>query len=291
MIDALEQFMGYIRVEKGLSPNTQEAYSNDIHQWLEFLENSGLGEDDASHEYISLLKRSGLAAVSIARKITSLRMFYSFLLQEGQIQSSPFELVDLPKLPKQLPKYLTVSEIETMLKHAENQPFPLRDTAMLETLYGCGLRVSELISLNLEDLEFQEGFVRCIGKGSKERWIPFGSATADSLKRYIREERASLLKNKKSSAVFLNRRGDRISRVSVWKMIQHLVSQCDFHKTVSPHTFRHSFATHLLDNGADLRIVQELLGHSNIATTQIYTHLSKEQLYRVFKQFHPRNHR
>jgi integrase/recombinase XerD len=290
MIRHLDDFMGYIGIEKGLSRNTQEAYSNDILQWFEYLEDTGFKPEQASHKFIAYMREVELAPVSIARKITSLRMFYSWLLQEGYVEISPFELVDLPKLPKQLPKYLTFDEIEALLAETQQNKAAFRDRAIIETLYGCGLRVTELISLDMTDIEFNEGFLRCFGKGSKERWIPVGKWALDSLKSYVQTERPLLLKDgKKESAVFVNRRGSRISRVAVWKMIQSLKTRAGISKQISPHTFRHSFATHLLDNGADLRIVQELLGHANIATTQIYTHLSKEQLHRVFKQFHPRN--
>lgn len=287
--DYLDEFMGFIRVEKGLSDHTCEAYANDILQWLNYLEEFAAHENNlAASEYLSFLRDSDLEVSSIARKITSLRMYYKWMLRENIISESPFETIRLPKQGLHLPQFLTVAEVNAILRECQAVPFPKRNTAIIEVLYGCGLRVSELVGLNINDIEFTEGFLRCFGKGSKERWVPIGKCALVALESYLREERAVLAKDREQ-AIFLNRHGRRLSRISVWKLVKHLVRSAGIEKEVSPHTLRHSFATHLLDNGANLRIVQELLGHANIVTTQIYTHLSREQLYRVFQQFHPLN--
>ncbi len=285
----LDSFMEYVRVEKGLSANTQEAYSHDLIQWFDYLNNSKESLENSVLYYVGFMHDSGLSPISVSRKLTSLRMFYKYLVSESIIESSPVDLVEMPRLPKSLPKVLSVDEIKTMIDSTAESRSNQRDRAMLEVLYGCGLRVSELIGLNLGDFEFSEGFVRVLGKGSKERWVPLGQYARKSLIEYIQGERSQLVNNKSMKAVFCNIRGKRISRVAVWKIIQKYKLQAGIQREISPHTFRHSFATHLLDNGADLRVVQELLGHANLTTTQIYTHLSREQLYRVFQNHHPRN--
>ena len=286
----LDSFMEYVRVEKGLSANTQEAYSHDLMQWFDYLNHSKESLENSVIYYVGFMHDSGLSPISVSRKLTSLRMFYKYLVSESIIESSPVDLVEMPRLPKSLPKVLSVDEIKSMIDSTAESRSNQRDRAMLEVLYGCGLRVSELIGLNLGDFEFSEGFVRVLGKGSKERWIPLGQYARKSLIEYIQGERSQFVNNNKSmKAVFCNVRGKRISRVAVWKIIQKYKLQAGIQREISPHTFRHSFATHLLDNGADLRVVQELLGHANLTTTQIYTHLSREQLYRVFQNHHPRN--
>ena len=285
----LDSFMEYVRVEKGLSANTQEAYSHDLVQWFQYITNSKDSPEMSVIYYVGFMHDSGLSPVSVSRKLTSLRMFYKFLVSEGIFDSSPVDLVEMPKLPKSLPKVLSVEEVKNMIDSTTESRSTQRDRAILEVLYGCGLRVSELIGLNLGDFEFSEGFVRVLGKGSKERWIPLGQYAREALIEYIQGERSELVNNRSMKAVFCNLRGKRISRVAVWKIIQKYKLHAGIEREISPHTFRHSFATHLLDNGADLRVVQELLGHANLTTTQIYTHLSREQLYRVFQNHHPRN--
>lgn len=285
----LDGFMEYIRVEKGLAANTQEAYSHDLMQWFEYLKISKDSLEKAVIFYVGFMHDSCLSPVSISRKLTSLRMFYKYLVSESIIESSPVDLVEMPRLPKNLPKVLSLDEIQQMIDLTSQSRSEQRDRAMLEVLYGCGLRVSELIGLDLGDFEFSEGFVRVLGKGSKERWVPLGQYAHQALVEYIRGERSEFVKKNSLRAVFCNLQGKRISRVAVWKIIQKYKMQAGIQREISPHTFRHSFATHLLDNGADLRVVQELLGHANLTTTQIYTHLSREQLYRVFQNHHPRN--
>lgn len=285
----VDEFMQFIRMEKGLSANTQEAYSNDIMQWLNFLDSIDLDEKDAIFEYLHFLKEAGLSVTSVSRKITSLRMLYSFLVSNKYITESPVDAIELPKLPKYLPHCLSIEEVTNLIDATDYNKASIRDRALLEVLYGCGLRVSELTGLNVSDIEFREGFLKCFGKGSKERWIPLGKMAVEALTNYVRSERNLLLKVNSEKALFLNRRGKRISRIAIWKMVQKVAQVSGLQKEISPHTFRHSFATHMLDSGADLRVVQELLGHASLTTTQIYTHVSKEQLYKVYQNYHPRN--
>ncbi|MCO4781350.1 MAG: site-specific tyrosine recombinase XerD [Candidatus Cloacimonetes bacterium] len=285
----VDEFMQFIRMEKGLSANTQEAYSNDIVQWLNFLDSVDLEEKDAIFEYLHFLKEAGLSVTSVSRKITSLRMLYAFLVSNKYIKESPVDAIELPKLPKYLPHCLSIDEVTNLIDATDYNKASIRDRALLEVLYGCGLRVSELTGLNVSDIEFREGFLKCFGKGSKERWIPLGKMALEALSNYVRSERNLLLKVNSEKALFLNRRGKRISRIAIWKMVQKVAQVSGLEKEISPHTFRHSFATHMLDSGADLRVVQELLGHASLTTTQIYTHVSKEQLYKVYQNYHPRN--
>jgi integrase/recombinase XerD len=286
----LSDFLDHVLIEKGLSKNTWRAYGSDLDQWFNFqAEHSKVPSKSVATLYLQGLHEAGLATSSISRKLTSLRMFYRFLIQRGKLETSPLEGMLLPKQERILPKWLSVEEVVLLIEKASNTRSPLRDRAILETLYGCGLRVSELVGLNLNDLEFTEGFLRCKGKGSKERWVPLGKMVADSLRSYLAHERRKLEASKSSEALFLNCRGSRTSRISIWKLTRKLCLEAGLRDEISPHSFRHSFATHLLDNGADLRVVQELLGHSNLMTTQIYTHISRAQLLRVFRTHHPRH--
>ncbi len=290
----LGDFLDHVLIEKGLSRNTWQAYGCDLRQWFDFqTEQAQISDSQALSLYVQGLHEAGLAPSSISRKLTSLRLFYSFLIQRGRLESSPLEGLILPKQARVLPTWLSVAEITLLIEKAGLTRSPLRDQAIIETLYGCGLRVSELVGLNLNDLEFREGFLRCRGKGSKERWVPLGNLVTDALRAYLSHERVKTNSQKASQknpqAVFLNCRGSRTSRISVWKLIRKLSLHAGLRDEISPHSLRHSFATHLLDNGADLRVVQELLGHSNLMTTEIYTHVSRAQLLRVFKSHHPRH--
>lgn len=285
----LEWFLDYLALEKGVSPHTLDAYGRDVFQWLNFLKIHELEPATGIHHYIEELGKTCQSPRSISRKLTSIRVFYQNQIQHGVIAENPISRIKFPKIPRELPDVLTFEEITQMISKAKEKPFPLRNSAILEVLYGCGLRVSELVKLDLTDLEFEEGFLRCLGKGLKERWVPMGSFAQESIEEYLRRERGAIESSKSGNAVFLNHRGARISRVGVWKILQALKEQTGICRSISPHTFRHSFATHLLDNGADLRVVQELLGHANLTTTQIYTHVSREHLHRVYKNYHPRS--
>ena len=288
MSQSLERFLDFLALEKGVSSHTLDAYSRDIEQWLSFLQRTALSPEEAVHPYLDELTKNCYAVRSISRKLTSLRVFYRHQIQSEKIKTSPIARIRLPRLPQRLPEILSFEEITRMIQEARESSSPIRNVAILETLYGCGLRVSELIGLDLTDLQLEEGFLRCLGKGSKERWVPVGSFARKSMEDDCERERALRVNSQSRNALFLNRRGGRISRVGVWKILQDLKEKAGIRRSISPHTFRHSFATHLLDNGADLRVVQELLGHANLTTTQIYTHVSREQLHRVYRNFHPR---
>jgi len=287
----LDRFLDYLALEKGVSPHTLDAYRRDVLQWLNFLEANGLEPREGIHAYLEELGGTCRSTRSISRKLTSIRVFYQNQVQNGLLEDNPISSVRMPKTPRELPDILSFEEIKDMISQARETTLPSRNCAIVETLYGCGLRVSELVSLDLTDLQFEEGFLRCLGKGSKERWVPLGKFARESIEEYCQRERVDLSGSRSGHALFLNRRGGRISRVGIWKILQNLKNRVGIQRPISPHTLRHSYATHLLDNGADLRVVQELLGHANLITTQIYTHVSKQQLHRIYQNFHPRSTR
>lgn len=291
----LKSFVHYLSVERGLSRNTLESYERDLTKYIEFLKDRGRSgwretEKGDIMDYLMSLRREGKATSTVSRAMASIRAIYRFLLQERIIESDPSVHMFTPKLEKKLPKALNVEEIERLLNAPQiSTPHGMRDKAMFELLYATGMRVSELVSLNIEHLNLGLGFVRCIGKGSKERIIPLGRMAIDYLDRYIVHVRNQLVKeNKSDDALFLNHLGTRLSRQGFWKIIKKYAAEAKIHKPITPHTLRHSFATHLLENGADLRSVQEMLGHSDISTTQIYTHVTKSKMKQVYDQTHPR---
>lgn len=288
----LDQFLNYIKIEKGLSANTIFAYSHDLIYFFEFLKKHDISVLQADQNtLISFISEESkrLSSKSMARYLVSIRMFYRFLISEGTIEQNPTSLMSIPKLHQSLPDVLTKNEVGILLK----QPFMhtvlgKRDIAILELLYATGLRVTELISLKINNMNMEAGYIRTIGKGSKERIIPMGSKSIDSIKLYLHSARPSLLKNQKFSNLFLNGMGKPLTRQGVWKIIKNYASKAGINKTVTPHTLRHSFATHLLEGGADLRSVQIMLGHSDISTTQIYTHVARERLKMIHEKYHPR---
>ncbi len=294
MRDLIKHFLNYLKIEKGLSKNTLKSYNTDMEQLIDFFDGKNI--QDISEvtsplltEYVSHLKKLMLNSRSIARKITAIRMFFKYLIIDKIIDINPATLLEIPKIGSHLPEYLTLQEVDALLNVFDiESPFELRDKAIIELLYSSGLRVSEISNLTINDINLEEGFIRIIGKGSKERIVPMGKVAIAILQKYINEVRPKLLKNKKSNFLFINWLGGRLSRISIWKVIKFYASKAGIKKTISPHTLRHSFATHLLNNGADLRTVQELLGHSSIATTQIYTHLNYAKLKKFHLQFHPR---
>ena len=288
----LDQFIYHLRVEKGLSHNTVEAYSHDLVRFLEFLGRKKISPLQVSRDHIVEYTRflhGTLSQRSITRSLSALRMFFRFLISEGEIQDSPARLLESMKLPRRLPEILTRDEVLSLL----SQPNPAsalgnRDQAMLELLYATGLRVSELVKLHPVNIDFQAGFVRTLGKGTKERMVPIGGKALEALRSYLSDARASLLKGKDSPYLFLNARGGPISRQGFWKILKKYGIMAGIHKQITPHILRHSFASHLLEGGADLRSVQVMLGHSDISTTQIYTHVNRERLKQVHEKFHPR---
>ena len=289
-----DQYFNYILVEKGLAQKTIESYSRDIVRFLVFLKERGtdaIGDVDAKVllQYLIHLRNAGLAARSRARHLVTLRGFFKFLVQEKIIEQSPALLVELPKQGQKLPDVLSQSDVERLLKAPDRTvPAGVRDAAMIELLYAAGLRVSELLMLKLQDVNLEACFTRVFGKGSKERVIPFGSYARKSLDMYIQHARPHMLKSHASTFLFVARAGNPMSRQGFWKLLKRYALKAGISKNITPHTLRHSFASHLLEGGADLRTVQVMLGHVDISTTQIYTHVARKHLKEIHEKFHPR---
>jgi integrase/recombinase XerD len=288
-------FIQYLSVEKGLAQNTLESYERDLTQYMDFVEKSGITQLKDTKKltiqnYLLQLKKLGRASSSVTRSMVSIRSFYQFLVRERMLELDPSLNMESPRLVKRLPKVLSIQEVESLLEAPETiTPYGMRDKAMLELLYATGIRVSELVSLNAGHVNLGMGFVRCIGKGSKERIIPLGRIAAKWLHDYIQIMRQQLLRESKlDDALFINHLGTRLTRQGFWKIIKKYGREARILKEITPHTLRHSFATHLLDNGADLRAVQEMLGHADISTTQIYTHVNKSRMKEVYNRTHPR---
>lgn len=288
-------FLVHLQLEKSLSPNTIEAYALDLEKLIQFLsiKSNHIGPADVNlnllQEYIKWIAELGMSERSQARIISGIKAFYKYCLQEQITQIDPTELLSAPKLKKALPDTLTFEEIELIIGQIDlSKPEGTRNKAMLETLYSCGLRVSELINIRRSHLYLDIGFIRVIGKGDKERLIPIGSSAIKHLQIYLQEIRPKLPEKKgNEDIVFINRRGGQLSRVMVFYIIKELAEKAEIKKVISPHTFRHSFATHLVEGGADLRAVQEMLGHESITTTEIYTHLDRNFLRDTLNRFHP----
>ena len=290
-----QDYLTMLRVERNVSPRTFEAYQRDLNQYLAFIVKKGvdtLGEISQMHirEYIRTLNDGGLASSSIARIFSSIRSYHKFLSAEGIIKENPTLVLTSPKAFKKLPEVLSETEIDAITKAVdESSQFAKRDKAIIEMLYSCGLRVSELCDLKISNLFLDDDMIRIMGKGSKERLLPIGGTAKRYLNDYLTYTRPGFLKNTGSSSVFLSRNGKPLTRAMVNILLNKWVRASGITKPVSPHTLRHSFATHLLEGGADLRFVQALLGHSDISTTQIYTHLDKHHLKEVYKTHHPRS--
>lgn len=291
----LKEYLAHIKLEKNLSQNTVVSYKNDINAFITFLKD--LNVDDPSNissdhirGFFKTLKEVGLAGSSSARYFSSLKGFLLYLLKNKYILKNPIEKITAPKISKKLPGVLSILEIEKILAEPQvDDKLGLRDKTIMELFYACGTRVSELINLKVNDLFLDDEIIRVFGKGSKERLIPIGSSAIKWIGEYLKKSRPLLMKKSKSeNNLFLNSRGLKLSRMGVWKIIERYVKQSGLDKDVHPHTFRHSFATHLLEGGADLRAVQEMLGHADISTTQIYTHIDRDYIKQVHKQYHPR---
>ncbi|MBW3519428.1 site-specific tyrosine recombinase XerD [Flavobacterium sp. NKUCC04_CG] len=289
-------YKNYLKLERGLAENTIVSYELDILKFYYYLRNNDLliavdqvGEEEVQHFLYAV--SSVIAANTQSRIISGLKGFFNFLILEKYIEKSPMELIEIPKLGRSLPEVLSLEEIDLLVHQIDHGTAEgYRNRVIIETLYGCGLRVTELVSLRLSDLFFDEGFVRVIGKGSKHRFVPIGRETIGFINRYIGEIRVhQVVKKESSDIVFLNRRGGQLSRAMIFTLIKRLVLQAAIRKNVSPHTFRHSFATHLLENGADIRAIQLMLGHESITTTEIYTHVNRAHLRKVLSECHPRN--
>jgi len=293
MNDYLDLFLAYLTVEKGLTKNTLEAYSRDIAGYLDFLEGSGRTEPrqvrptDVAN-YIAGLKVAGLAPRSRARALSAVRMFHRFLLVENYSDLNPTSVIESPRVPGKLPSVLATIEVEALLNAPSGSSLTdIRDRAMLQLLYATGLRVTELVSLKLIDINLQAGYLMTSGKGEKERLIPVGEAAKKAITEYLAASRSGPV-SVESKFLFLSRFSQEMSRQSFWNIIKKRALEAGIVKSISPHTLRHSFATHLLENGADLRSVQMMLGHADLATTQIYTHLSGDRLKKIHQQLHPR---
>ncbi|MCC7615371.1 MAG: site-specific tyrosine recombinase XerD [Liquorilactobacillus nagelii] len=295
VIDNLvKDYLHYLKVERGLTDNTIASYGNDLKQFNHYLREQQLTDyqtvtRDLILNFLQFEMQQGKTASSITRSVTSLRKFFQYLTEEAVIKKDPMLLIDSPKKREHLPEVLSVAEVEQLLKTPDTTKIlGLRDRAMLEVMYATGLRVSELVHLKLADLHLSLGLLQTLGKGQKERIVPLGSQAVKWVELYLTEARPKLLGKQRSKFVFLNHHGRGLTRQGVWKNLKQLVRAAGIQKDVTPHTLRHSFATHILENGADLRVVQELLGHADISTTQIYTHLSKKRLQGIYNQYHPR---
>ncbi len=290
--DVVRVFLEFLTVEKGLSANTIQSYSSDLKKLFLFFRKEKIewrkAEEEDLIKFIHHQSRARLSSRSLARLISSVKSFYRFLVLDGMISKSPALNLSTPRLWLDLPKFLTEKEVERLLEQPdEKSSQSLRDKAMLEFLYATGLRVTELTSLKLKDLNLEQGFVLCHGKGGKERIVPIGHSAQSVLRNYLQEARPKFVK-KEDDSLFLTNRGGAFTRQGFWKMLKKYGEQAGLEKKISPHVLRHSFATHLLERGADLRSVQLMLGHSQITTTQIYTHVSRRQLQRVYEKYHPR---
>ncbi|NPA40388.1 MAG: site-specific tyrosine recombinase XerD [Thermodesulfobacteria bacterium] len=288
MKQQVKEFLVYLGGVKNYSPNTVSAYQKDLEDFLRFLKDRKLSHDTVC-EYLQNLKTRGYNPFTIARRLSSIRSFLKFLQVEKGQQIEFLGLLESPKLPFRLPKVLSLEEVECLLSAPDTRtPMGFRDKTMLELLYATGLRVSELVSLKVDQVNFELGFIKVFGKGAKERLVPMGDYALEYLKKYVFEIRPQFIKKLDEGWVFLNRRGKPLTRQRFWQIIKTYARKCGIEKKVSPHVLRHSFATHLLQGGIDLRSLQLMLGHSSLATTQIYTHLDYKKIREVYEKFHPR---
>jgi integrase/recombinase XerD len=295
----IERFLAYLSVEKGFSDNTRFAYQNDLNYLMSFTEDqltrrgaiptwANFTRQDMLG-YMLSLKERGYAATTQARKVAAAKSFFGFMVNEGRLKANPAENVGSPNVGRPLPKPISIAEVRRLLEQPAklSTPEAKRDKAMLELLYASGMRVSELVSLNLDNI-MSDGYVRCFGKGHKERIIPIHQRSLTAVEEYVSEARPKLSHSGEEKALFLNRRGERLTRQGFWQILKAYARSAELSKEITPHTLRHSFATHMLSGGADLRSVQELLGHANISTTQVYTHLTTEHVRRAYEKAHPR---
>ena len=299
MKQLIEKYLRFINLERGLSINTILSYEIDLKQFSDFCaEKNILSIEELNQkiisDYLTLLSKVGLTAKSIARKISSLKNFSNYLIESGVAKKNPLELIDTPKLPKIIPTVLTFDEVNSILnsvKPSNNPllPMNLRDRAILETLYATGIRISELINLTTKDIFFEEEIIRVFGKGDKERIVPIGKPAIEAIKKYSIQVRIQILRKKNPTDIlFLNFHGKRFSRMGIWNIVNEAVKKSGIEQKIHPHTFRHTFATHLIEGGADLRSVQEMLGHAKITTTEIYTHIDRSMLKVEHQKYHPR---
>ena len=291
----LESFLFYLASVKGLSKNTLESYRRDAQRFISYLDNKRIDDIKTityKHflDYLTYLREQGLSARSTARMLVSIKQFFKFLQIERIIDTNPAELIKTPRMRTTIPDYLSLEDIERLLSiPGESSQKEIRDKAMLEVLYATGIRVSELVGLELNSVNFELGYIIVFGKGSKERIVPTGEKARNSLRVYLSDSRPNIIKNRDSIYLFVTRRGEKMTRQGFWKILKNYGIKAGIMKGISPHTIRHSFATHLLQRGADLRSIQLMLGHSDISTTQIYTHIANERLKEIHRKYHPRS--
>lgn len=295
MTNYIEVFIDYLDYERGLSPNTRAAYYRDLNKFKDFLWHEYAISDPVLVnkgqiiQYLSVQMNNGAAYSTVARSLSSIKTFYKFLVLENYTKTNPSSDLETPKIKRKLPQVLTIEEVDKLMQQPKvTVPLGLRDRAMLELMYGTGVRVSELLSLQVEDINITAGFLRCLGKGRKERILPVNQTSIDWVQRYLARARSLLVKNYREKTLFVNAHGRPMSRQGFFKILSAYGKKAEIGKEITPHTLRHSFATHLLENGADLRAVQEMLGHADISTTQIYTHLTRSRLMEVYQLYHPR---
>jgi integrase/recombinase XerD len=293
--DVTNRYKTYLRLEKGLSNNSVEAYLTDLDKLNRFVESEGLRYEEVTYDhlqqFVAQLRDIGIHPRSQARIISGIKSFYRFLFLDGYIKKDPTELLEMPKIGLHLPEVLSVDEIDSILDSIDlSQPEGQRNRAMLEVLYSCGLRVSELINLRFSDVSFEEGFIKVEGKGSKQRLVPISDRAIQEIKKYLYDRNNVVVKKGYEDILFLSRRGTSLSRIMVFHVIKVQAELAGITKNISPHTFRHSFATHLLEGGANLRAIQEMLGHEQITTTEIYTNIDREFLRKEILDHHPRSH-
>lgn len=294
MEELIKEYLTYLQIERGLSVNTRMSYERDLNHYLDFLKKNKVTDfNDVDRftvmHFLQSLQAEGKANNSIIRMVSSLRRFHQYLRQERYTNQDPMQHIDTPKKGQTLPKILSLEEVERLIQTPDvTTPLGLRNRAILEVMYATGMRVSEVVNLKLSQLHLNLGLLKTIGKGDKERIIPLGSQAISWLTRYLDEVRPLLVKDLDHEFVFVNHHGHQLTRQGIWKNLKQIVREAGIKKDVTPHTLRHSFATHLLENGADLRVVQELLGHADISTTQIYTHITKQRMADVYKKYFPR---
>ncbi len=290
----VDQFLDYVSLERGLSANTRIAYANDLLKFIRFLEARKVSTLNSVTrkqilDFLLNEKEHGLSSNSISRLFVSIKMFFRYLHQESFLGQNVTDVMDSPKLWKVLPATLSMKEVERLLASPSgNTPYAIRDRAILEIFYATGLRVSELCNLTIDDIHFDGEYLRCVGKGQKERVVPFSKTSKNALNQYMESVRPKFCRDADNRIVFLTRNGNKFNRKSIWKLVKQYAGKADILKTISPHTLRHSFASHLLYNGAPLRVIQEMLGHADISTTQIYTHIDQSRLKSIHEKFHPR---
>jgi len=294
MQDLIDLFLNYLSVERGLANNTIISYKRDLSRYKRFIDSnkisnvSKISKEDI-RSYLAYQKSLKLSSGSVARSLVAIKLFHRFLVREKLSIGDPTSVIDSPRLLKKIPDALTLSDVDKLISAPNLRNINgMRDRAIIETLYAAGLRVSELSGLKVEDVNLEAGFVRCLGKGQKERVVPLGKSAIVSIKRYLENSRPKLLKKKQNNFLFLNHRGTQLSRIYIWKIIKRYARQARIKSPIRPHILRHSFATHLLEGGADLRSVQEMLGHADISTTQIYTHINRDRLKSIHRKYHPR---